>query len=34
MKLALLPLASQDLAIRRVKETADDATGELRDIPF
>jgi hypothetical protein len=34
LKLALLPLASQDLAIRRVNETVDNATGELRDIPF
>jgi hypothetical protein len=32
--LALLPLAGQDLVIRRVKETVDNATGELRDIPF
>jgi len=32
--LALLPLAGQDLVIRRVKETVDKATGELRDIPF
>jgi hypothetical protein len=32
--LALLPLAGQELIIRRVKETVNNATGELRDIPF
>jgi hypothetical protein len=34
LKFELLPIAGQDLVIRRAKERIDTDTGEVRDVPY